>query len=95
MEFGTILEMDTNVFFQCMVQGHIGLMYHRDIGWSTLATFEHPERELFGRRVVEGAEKLTIEKELSAIEAAIRDNTCNFMVSYKDKIAMMPKEDHL
>ena len=95
MEFGTIFETDTNVFFQSMVQGHVGLMYHRDIGWSTIATFENPERDLLLCRVVEGAEKLQLEKELRDIEDAIRDNTCNFMVSYKDKIAMLPKAEDI
>lgn len=95
MEFGTIVETDTNVFFQSMVQGHVGLMYHRDIGWSTLATFENPDKDLLCCRVLEGAEKQQIEKELRDIENAIRDNTCNFMVSYTDKIDMLPKSKEI
>ena len=94
MESGSIIEMDEGVFYHTMGdKGYVGMMHHRDIGWSTIAVFEHPERDLCRGRVVEGEEKEELTRQLRAIEAAIADGSCNFIVNYEDKMKMLNKPE--
>ena len=66
---GNLYKIEDGVYFDAIGNGSIGMMYHRDLEFSAIATFTDPEIELAEYEVVtDPIDKRLIQSEIINIE---------------------------
>lgn len=66
---GNLYKIEDGVYFDAIGNGSIGMMYHRDLDFSAIATFDNPEIELAGYEIItDPIDKRLIQSEIINIE---------------------------